>query len=121
MNANLLVMKTGNIPFFSSRKTTRENYRLSLRETSILSIGLIGLLGIYYVFILNVNATKGYNLRTVEIARKNYQFEESLLNIRIAEAQSLTTLANSSFASGMEQIENPRYLVLKDSLYTYQK
>ena len=121
MNANFLVMKTGNIPFFSLRKTTRENYRLTLREAYILSLGLIGLLGIYYVFTLNTNATKGYNLRTIEIARKNYVFEESLLNIRIAEAQSLATLSNSSFAATMEQVENPRYLVLKDSLYTYKK
>lgn len=121
MNANLLVMKTGNIPFFTGRKTSRENYLLSIREAYILSLGLIGLLGIYYVFVLNVNATKGYNLRTIEIARKNYQFEESLLNIRIAEAQSLTTLANSPYASGMQQIENPKYLVLTDSLYAYKK
>jgi hypothetical protein len=121
MNANLLVMKKGNIPFFSLRKTTRENYRLSLRETYILALGLIGILGIYYVFVLNVNATKGYNVRTLEIARKNYVFEENLLNIKIAEAESLTNLTNSQFITSMEQVENPRYLVLKEPLYTYKK
>ncbi len=121
MNANLLVMKKGNLPFFSLRKTSRENYRLSLRETYILALGLIGILGIYYVFVLNVNATKGYNVRTLEIARKNYVFEENLLNIKIAEAESLTNLTNSPFVGGMEQVENPRYLVLKEPLYTYKK
>ena len=121
MNANLLVMKKGNIPFFSSRKTTRENYRLSFRETYILALGLIGILGIYYVFILNVNATKSYSVHTLEKARKNYVFEENLLNIKIAEAESLSTLSASPLVGTMEQIENPRHLVLKESLFTYQK
>ncbi len=121
MNANLLVMKKGNIPFLSSRKTTRENYRLSFRETYILALGLIGILGIYYVFVLNVNATKGYNVRTLEIARKNYVTQENLLNIKIAEAESLSNLSNSPLVNTMEQIDTPRYLVLKESLFTYQK
>ena len=121
MNANLLVMKKGNLPFFSLRKTTRENYRLSFRETYILALGLIGVLGIYYVFVLNVNATKGYNLRTLEIARKNAIFEENLLNIKIAEAESLSNLTNASYVKGMEQIETPEYIVLKEGIFTYKK
>ena len=121
MNANLLVMKKGNLPFFSLRKTSRENYRLSFRETYILALGLIGILGIYYVFILNVNATKGYNVRTLEIARKNAIFEENLFNIKIAEAESLTNLSNSKFVASMEQIDSPKYIVLKESFFTYQK
>ncbi len=121
MNANLLVMKKGNLPFLSSRKTSRENYRLSFRETYILALSLIGILWIYYVFILNLNATKGYNVRSLEIERKNYVFEENLLNIKIAESESLATLSRSPLVETMEQIENPHYLVLKESLFTYQK
>jgi hypothetical protein len=121
MNANLLVMKKGNIPFFSERKTTRENFKLSLRETYIIAMGLIGVLGIYYVFVLNTNATKGYSIRNLEIARKQYNFEESLLGIKIAEAEALSTVTNSSLVNTMEIIENPRYIILQDSLYTYKK
>lgn len=44
MNANVLVMKKGNFPFFSSRKTSRENFRLSFTETYVLALGLIGVL-----------------------------------------------------------------------------
>jgi hypothetical protein len=121
MNANLLVMKKGNIPFFSERKTTRENFKLSLRETYILAMGLIGVLGIYYVFVLNANATKGYSIRTLEIARKQYNFEENLLGIKIAEAEALSTVTNSSLVRTMEDIDSPRYIILQDSLYTYKK
>jgi hypothetical protein len=114
-------MKKGNIPFFTFRKTTRENFRLSIRETYVLAFLLIALLGIYYVFVLNTNATKWYAVRNLEIIRKNYLLEESLLNIKIAEAESLTTLANTSTAEEMIQIDAPRYLILKDSIFVYKK
>ncbi len=121
MNANLLVMKRGNIPFFSERKTTRENFRLTLRETYILALGLIGILGIYYVFVLNVNATKGYSIRNLELARKQYSFEESLLGIKIAEAEALSTVTSSSLVETMVSIENPRFLILSEPLANYKK
>lgn len=114
-------MKKGNIPFFTFRKTTRENFRLSIRETYVLAFLLIAVLGIYYVFILNTNATKWYAVRNLELARKNYLLEESLLNIKIAEAESLTTLAGTSSAENMIQIDAPKYLILKDPLFAYKK
>lgn len=121
MNANLLVMKKGNVPFFSSRKTSRENFRLSFTETYVLALGLIGILGIYYVFMLNVNATKGYNVRNLEIERKNLSFEQNLLNIRIAEAESLSTISSNPSIERMQSIEAPKYLVMKDSFLTMKK
>jgi hypothetical protein len=121
MNANVLVMKKGNFPFFSSRKTSRENFRLSFTETYVLALGLIGILGIYYVFVLNVNATKGYNVRNLELERKNLTFEQNLVNIRIAEAESLATISETPSIEKMEVIDSPKYLVLKDSLLTLKK
>ncbi len=121
MNANVLVMKKGNFPFFSSRKTSRENFRLSFTETYVLALGLIGILGIYYVFMLNVNATKGYNVRNLEIERKNLVFEQNLVNIKIAEAESLSSISENPSIGKMDLIDTPRYLVMKDSFLTLKK
>ena len=121
MNANILVMKRGTFPFFSERKTSRENYRFSFTQTYVLALFMIGTLGIYYVWILNINATKGYNIRNLEITRKNLTFEENLINIRIAEAESLDTLTSNSMIEKMESVDSPGYLVLKDSHLTFNK
>lgn len=115
MNANILVMKKGNIPFFSERKTSRENCRFSFTQTYVLALILIGFLGIYYVWVLNINATKGYNIRNLEVDRKNLTFEENLLSIKIAEAESLDTIASNSMTTTMQAVDAPGYLVLKDS------
>ena len=121
MNANVLVMKKGNFPFFSSRKTTRENYRLSFTETYVLALIIIAILGIYYVFMLNANATKGYSVRSLEIARKNLVFEQNLLNIKIAEAESLSNITENRSVKPMQEIENPQYFVLKDEYLVFKK
>jgi hypothetical protein len=114
MNPNLIVMKKGRIPFFSERKTTRENYKLSFTNTYILALLMIWFLGIYYVWTLNVNATKWYVIRNLEIERRNLIFEDNLLNMKVAEVQSLNNVANDPSIMVMETAENPQYLVLKD-------
>ncbi len=58
MNSNILIAKKGHIPFFSERKSAREHYRLNFTQTYILAIIMIACLGIYYVWVLNENATK---------------------------------------------------------------
>ncbi|MDD2487391.1 MAG: hypothetical protein PHS92_03405 [Candidatus Gracilibacteria bacterium] len=112
-------MKKGKIPFFSERKTTRENYKMSFTKTYILTISMIGFLGIYYVWTLNVNATKGYQIRNLEIERRNLAFEENLLNMKIAEVQSLSNISEDKTINAMETIDNPNYLVLKDVNLAY--
>lgn len=114
MNPNIIVMKKWRIPFFSERKTTRENYKLSFTKTYIITLLMIGFLWIYYVWALNVNATKWYKIRNLEIQRRDLVFKENLLNMKIAEVQSLNNVANDPTTLVMETAENPKYLVLKD-------
>ncbi|MCK9272104.1 hypothetical protein M0P65_01020 [Candidatus Gracilibacteria bacterium] len=114
MNPNIIVMKRGKIPFFSERKTSRENYKMSFTNTYILTILMIGFLGIYYVWSLNVNATKGYQIRNLELERRTLMFEQNLLNMKIAEVESLNSISEENTTNIMESIENPNYLVLKD-------
>lgn len=114
MNPNIIVMKKWRLPFFSERKTTRENYKLSFTKTYIIALLMIGFLWIYYVWALNVNATKWYKIRNLEIQRRDLVFKENLLNMKIAEVQSLNNVANDPTTLVMETTENPKYLVLKD-------
>lgn len=114
MNPNVIVMKKGRIPFFSERKTTRENYKLSFTKTYILALLMIWFLWIYYVWTLNVNATKGYAIRNLELEQRTLVFEWNLFNMKIAEAQSLNNVSNNTSILVMENADNPKYLVLKD-------
>ena len=75
---------------------------------------MIALLGIYYVWILNENATKGYNIRTLQVENRELAFQENLLDIRIAEGQSMETIMNSPVIASMENVEQPTFLVMKN-------
>ena len=114
MNPNFIVMKKGYFSFLSERKTARENFRLTFTQTYILSILALAFLGIYYVWILNVNATKGYNIRNLELDRRNLTVQKNLLDIKIAEAESLEVITTSPSNKSMEAEEAPKYFVLKD-------
>jgi len=76
---------------------------------------MIWFLWIYYVWTLNLNATKWYTIRNLEIQRRDLIFKENLLNMKIAEAQSLNNVASDPVTLVMETTDNPKYLVLKDS------
>lgn len=116
MNANVLVAKKWHIPFFSERKAARENYRLTFTQTYILAIIMIALLGVYYVWILNENATKWYNIRTLQSKNRELSFQENLLDIRIAEGQAVSVIMSAPVVAGMQNVEAPAFLVTKDTI-----
>jgi hypothetical protein len=113
MNANVLVAKKWHIPFFSERKAARENFRFTFTQVYIVLIALISLFGIYYVWILNINATKGYNVRELQVKNRELSFQENLLDIRIAEGQSIGTIMGAQIITSMEEVVSPQFLVLK--------
>lgn len=115
MNPNLIVMKRWKIPFFSERKTVRENFKLNFNQAYVLTLVLIGFLGIYYVWTLNANATRGYNMRNLEITKRTLLFEENLLNVKIAEAESISNISSNPTIQEMEAIDKPQFLILKDT------
>lgn len=119
MNPNLIVLKRGHIPLFSSRKTTRENFRLWMNSTYSIILLFIWFLWIYYVWTLNINATKWYNIRTLEIERKKITVSNELLNIKIAELQSLSHILDSKQSRNMLPVTEKQYLVIKDTNYVF--
>jgi hypothetical protein len=114
MNPNLIIIKKGHFRFFSQRKTTRENFKLWINTTYILSLLFIWILWIYYVWTLNINATKWYNIRNLELLKYNLTLEKELLEVKIAEYESLSTLIKWEWWNDMQKIINPEFLVVKD-------
>lgn len=115
MNPHLIVLKKGHLRFLSERKTTRENFKLWVNSTYILTLLFIWFLWIYYVWTLNVNATKWYNVRTLEIQRNSLKVEKDLLDVKIAELESLSTLMKWDWLANMEKSTNSDFLVVKDN------
>lgn len=114
MNPNLIVIKSGHFKFFSGRKATRENFKLSINTTYILSLIFIWILGIYYVWTLNINATKWYNIRNFELKKINLTVEKELLEVKISELESLSSLMKWEWINNMEKVSNAEFLVVKD-------
>jgi hypothetical protein len=73
---------------------------------------LILILALLILFHENANATKGYRLRTLERQRSQLLLEEEVLNMQIAEQQSLDTLQNDPRVQSMQQPRTPVYLTV---------
>ena len=101
MNANVLVAKKWHLSFFSERRVARENFRLSFTQAYVLAIILIACLGIYYIWILNQNATKGYQIRELQ-----------------AEGKSIDAISNAPIVQAMQNVETPSFLVMKEPQFT---
>lgn len=72
-------------------------------------------LSVYYVSLLNQNATKWYNLRSYQAQTKELLFKENLFDIRIAEGRSSDVIIASEIVKKMANIpENPEFLIIKN-------
>jgi len=114
MNPYLIEIKNPSSSLPSTRKKHRESVKIGVHTTSVLAILCLGFLTLYYVWILNMNATKGYEIRTLEIARNNLIVEKELLEIKISQLESLSTLAKWNGIKDMEKVEHIDFLVVKD-------
>ena len=110
--------------FFSKRKQEKENFLLWINKTYTTILSFIVLLFVYYVWTLNVNATKWFSIRQLEIEKTNLLVEKELLDVKIAELESLTSIMKKDDTSNMEDAVNPSYIVVKEwakYVYNYEK
>lgn len=77
---------------------------------------LIIILALLILFHHNVNATKGYRLRSLEKARAELMLEQEVLNMQIATSQSLESLRNDPQVQAMLKPKNLKYIDAEDSL-----
>lgn len=108
-----LVVREPQKNFFSRRKRDQEKLQFGYQSTYIALISVIGFLLIYYVWILNANATQGYTIRQLEKTQNELKVELDRLNVKIAELDSLDSVSSDELFDNMEAIEDPDYLVIK--------
>ncbi len=71
---------------------------------------LIFVLALFILFHQNATATKGYELRGLERERTMLLLEQEVLNMEIAEAQSLQHLQHEEQIQRMSVVSKPRYV-----------
>jgi hypothetical protein len=92
--------------------------RLSLGElvqqSTFLLMGVIGLLilvlALLILFHENINATKGYKLRTLERQRSEDLLRLEVMNMQIAQQQSLQNLQADPKIQAMIPVKKPTYV-----------
>lgn len=116
----MLNFKRGKRWYASQRKILRDNFKLGFNSTYVLMMMFVWILGIYYVWTLNLNATNGFVLKKLEVENKSLRVEKELLEVRVAELESLNYIANSPVTADMFKAEKPEYFVLKwNKAYAY--
>lgn len=104
--------------FYSQRKRNKEKYQFGVTSTYILMLSFISILLLYYVWMLNANATKWESIRQLDIQVQQLKLERELLDVRIADLESLDAILKED--NNMEKVENPDYLVIKEDVnYVY--
>lgn len=77
----------------------------------MVSIGvLILFLALVILFYQNANATKGYQLRSLERERSQLYLEEEIVRMRIAEEQAVAHLQEDEKILSMVSVTRPQYV-----------
>jgi len=101
--------------FYSKRKKKKDDFFQWINNTFSYLLGFIVLLFVYYIWILNVNATQGYNIRTLEMERQKLLLQKELLDVKISNLESLKNIEESNdFDNLMEKAEDPDFVVIKN-------
>lgn len=106
--------------FSSKRKQKKEEFTFWLRKTYLTMVWVMISLLIYYVWILNVSATRGYNIIELETEKRALLLEKEILDVKIAELESLENILKKEDMQDMEQAWDPSFIVINsDKQYTY--
>jgi hypothetical protein len=104
--------------FYSQRKKDKDKYQVWITSTYIIMLSFISILLLYYVWMHNANATQWEQILQLTNQMDQLNIEKQRLDVRIAEVESLWTLEQDDH--GMEAIEDPDFLVIKDNVnYVY--
>lgn len=118
-----LVLSEDKLPFVSKRYKEKQSIKFDISFTYIIMIGFIFLLLIYYIWIINANATKWFSIRQLEQQKKNLMIEKEQLEVKIANLESIDWIKDENMETidNMEKVENPDYLVIKEWVnYAYK-
>lgn len=90
---------------------------LSSTALLLFTIGtLIVVLALLILFHHNLNATKGYKLRSLEFARSQLLINQETVNTDIAKAQALKTFQDDPVITAMQPAVKPTYIKQESSI-----
>jgi hypothetical protein len=112
MNANITISDYQK-KFYSKRKSDKEEFTFWIRATYWVMLFLLVSMFLYYVFILNVNATRWYSIRELENVKNELLFEKEQLDAKIADLESNDSIDNKINTKWMQKVKDPDYLVIK--------
>ena len=105
------------VSFSAPRKRSLGRMMKSSTVLLLVAIGtLIIVLALLILFHHNLNATKGYKLRSFERARAELLLEQEVLNMQIATSQSLENLRNDPQVQAMLKPKHAKYIQGEESL-----
>jgi len=100
--------------FFSKRKQSKESLEMGVNSTYIILLSLMSILLLYYVWILNVNATKWYDIRELEQTKRELSIQKELLKVQLSDLESLSNIeSDTSLIENMENVDDPDYIIMK--------
>ena len=103
-----------------NRQVEKAKLYFGFNYTFGLLIFCIWLLGIYYVWSVNSLSTVAYSISELKNENNQLISELQLLEVKVAELDSLSEIENTDDATIMEKIEEPEYLVIKEGkTYVY--
>lgn len=104
--------------FYSQRKKDKDKFQVGVTSTYIIMLSFISVLLLYYVWMLNANATKWESIRQLTNQMEQLELERQRLDVRISEVDSLDNIKKDS--TDMENVEDPDFLVIKENVnYVY--
>ena len=120
MNSRKVMTNNLKSNFFSKRKSDKEKLNFSITSTYITMLSFISILLLYYVWIVNVNATKWDDIRQLEIEKRDLLIEKEQLDVKIADLESSTYIEQDENTDHMEKVIDPDYIVIKEGVkYVY--
>jgi hypothetical protein len=88
---------------------------------NIMTLALVGILCLSYIFQVTSTVTKGYELRDLEVRIHELTLENQQMGIAIRQSQSLNHVANSVSMLGLVRSQQPTYIESGEPSYALAK
>jgi len=119
VNPNIIPYKARKT-FYSQRRNEKQKLESGYTSTYAILIWLVIFFLVYYIWTLNTNATKSYEIRKLENISEELSNDLERLESTISNLKSSNTILWDDMVQDMEQAYNPEYLVIKkDKQYVY--
>ncbi len=92
------------------KRPLSQRLEMSVGAFLFISIAVIGLFSLLFLSHVNRNATVGYELKGLEVERKELMRQNEILSMQIADLQTLAAMDNDETIKTMVKAERPKYI-----------